>query len=154
MNKTIDRLVRAVSLGDGPLRDVEYDAATTTWYTAVVIDDDTNPDGTGFELEFQLLPAEEGVSAEYLVVGWVVVPPDELKDGAAADVKLLQALNEANAEAGAKFRLQAGGGDTSLVCEVDLPTDGLTTPALQAAVERSRDVVAAYFDELARLARG
>ena len=149
MQDNLAALIQNISLGDGTLKDLDFDEETRAWWTSVAVRD---PDGveTAFELEFQYLelPEEDG-SPPYLVVCWVVIPPPKMRREAYQDLELLQRINHLNSEPGCKFRLQDDGrGNVSLVCETDLPADLVTQAWLQRAFERSRDVAAAYFDHL------
>jgi hypothetical protein len=146
----LDRLIRGLRLDGKDLQGLQYDDPSRTWWVAVAV---VYPDGreVAFDLEFQYVP---GGAAPALVVAWVVVPPGEMRDGAAEHLPLLRALNDLNREPGGKFRLHTAGAGSSLVCEADLPADDLLTPELLLrAVERSRDVVAAHFDDVQALAR-
>jgi hypothetical protein len=153
MNQRIDQLVRELVLDGSPLLDLKYNEATETWWTAVAVEDPTGRE-VMYELEMQYVEVPDDLTPPYLVVCWVVIPPAELREDARESLPLLRLLDELNGETGAKFRLQVDEqGAASLVCEVDLPSDLITPDLLLRAVERSRDLTAAYFDEIQDKAR-
>lgn len=152
LDKKIDKIIRSAKLDKAPLKDITYDEVTGTWVTAVAM-----PIGkreVGFEVEFQVVKGQD-TETEYLVVGWVVLPPDELDKRILKNLSAFQVLNDLNSDVGAKFRLNYHSDDeVALMCEVDLPVHSLTVPDLTAALERSRDLVASYFGDLKTIFRG
>lgn len=153
MNERLDGLIRDLTLDGARLQGLSYDAAAKTWWVPIAVVD-ASGSALLFELEFQHLESTGPAVPEYLVVSWVVIPPDEIRDQPLSQLELLQAVNELNGEPGVKFRLHADARKAvSLVCETDLPVALLTPDLLRQAVERGRDLVAAYFDDIASVAR-
>jgi len=149
VQENLAALFPSISLGDETLKDLDFDEETRTWWTSIAVKDPDSVE-TVFELEFQYVELpEEDHSPPYLVVSWVVIPPPKMRREAYQDLELLQGINNLNSEPGCKFRLQDDGrGNVSLVCDIDMPADLVTQAWLQRAFERSRDVVAAYFEHL------
>ncbi|MGI8756516.1 MAG: hypothetical protein ACR2MB_11770 [Acidimicrobiales bacterium] len=139
---------------DGQSIDQEAGSEESVRSSSIAFVDEEGVVDNVFEVMFREVPSSEGEGTSYLVVTWVVFPPDEVHRGAARNHELLALLNLVNAEPGAKCRIETDGDTEVLLCETDLPVAGLTTDAIELALARSRDVVASYFDALESLVRG
>ncbi len=137
----LDGWIRSITFGESPIEDVDFDEPTSTWFTSVTIE---NEEGTEqvFELEFQYIDAPE-----YLIIRWIVVPPDELPDDCLEDVKFVNLILELNEEVGAKWCISTDvSGQNSLVCEVELPVQSLTKAMLVTSLDHSIDIVGTHWD--------
>lgn len=146
----IERLVKGIHFNDeNPCDDIEFEEETNTWWTSIDIETAEGLQAT-FEVEFQYLQLPESDQSDpYLILCWVVIPPDELRTEPGTELELFQAINSLNSEPGIKFRLHPEGeGKSSLVCEVDLPASLLTQQLVETAFVRSINMVAAYFGDL------
>ncbi|MBY0551430.1 MAG: hypothetical protein K2W95_29385 [Candidatus Obscuribacterales bacterium] len=138
-----DRLnswIRSIPFGDGTIEDVEFDDETCTWFTAVTIENNEGSEQT-FELEFQYID-----DPEYLIIRWIVLPPDEMPSELGPLRRLKELLEELNDEVGAKWCLSTDvSGERSLVSEVELPVQSLSKAMLVTALEHSIDLVGSYW---------
>lgn len=137
----LDGWIRSITFGESPIEDVEFDEPTATWFTSVTIENEEGAEQV-FELEFQYID-----SPEYLVIRWIVVPPDELSDDCLEDVRLVNLILELNEEIGAKWCISTDiSGQNSLVCEVELPVQSLTKAMLITSLDHSIDIVGTHWD--------
>lgn len=140
----LDAWIRGITFGEIPIEDVDFDQPTSTWFTSVTIENDEGNEQV-FELEFQYIDAPE-----YLIIRWIVVPPDELPDDCLEDPKLVNLILELNEEVGAKWCISTDiSGQNSLVCEVELPVQSLTKAMLLTSLDHSIDIVGTNWDYIA-----
>lgn len=136
----LNQWIRSIPFGDGTIEDVEFDDETCTWFTAVTIENNDGAEQT-FELEFQYID-----EPEYLIIRWIVLPPDEMPSELGPLRRLKELLEELNDEVGAKWCLSTDvSGERSLVSEIELPVQSLTKAMLVTALEHSIDLVGSYW---------
>jgi hypothetical protein len=147
------RTLTDVRLDGQPLQLEPSPDASFVATSIALVDEDATVD-TVFEVIFRDVPALEEDGETFLVVTWVMFPPNEVTPGAARSPELLALINTANAEPGAKIRVEVDGDSEVVLCETDVPALDVSVPAVEAALARSRDVLALHFDALEPLVRG
>lgn len=118
-----------------------------------LVDEDGTID-TVFEVLFREMFSPSDTGATYLVITWVMFPPDEVLISSARRPELLALVNTLNAEPGVKVRVEVDGDAEAVLCETDLLMEDTNARTVEAALARTRDAVALYFDSLEPLVRG